>query len=217
MPGQLDQIFKTISLNEAQQCDSLEVLSRNPWLISCHGFLTPKEADIMTSRVSYWEQSLDQERVITSRCGDHCQDDPYFQAVTERIEDTTTIPSTHFESLQLFKYQPGQFSSNNQDTTSQQFQQTSGARILTLLLFLSDVEEDGGEVVFPTLGQTIRPKKGMAVIWPGVLNGVPTVIDKRTIHNMSPVKGGINYVAKAWGHQYDFQTSKLWNCSGSLE
>lgn len=45
-----------------------------------------------------------------------------------------------------------------------QLKREEGVRILTVFLYLNDVEEGGG-TDFPKLGITVEPKKGKAVIW----------------------------------------------------
>lgn len=66
--------------------------------------------------------------------------------------------------------------------------------MLTLFLYLNDVEEGGG-THFPLLDITIQPKKGNAVIWPSVLDDKPETKDPRTDHEALPVINGIKYVS----------------------
>jgi prolyl 4-hydroxylase len=77
-----------------------------------------------------------------------------------------------------------------------------GVRILTVFLYLSDVEEGGG-TNFPELNMTVQPKRGRAVIWPSVLDAFPHQPDLRTNHQALPVIKGLKYGANAWLHQRD--------------
>lgn len=71
-----------------------------------------------------------------------------------------------------------------------------GVRILTLFIYLNDVEEGGG-THFPLLGITVQPKKGNAVLWPSVRDEAPESKDARTDHEALPVKKGIKYGSNA--------------------
>ena len=93
---------------------------------------------------------------------------------------------------------------------------SSGPRILTFFLYLSDVEE-GGETNFPRLNLSVKPRKGKAVLWPSVLNEDPTKQDTRTDHGSLPVIKGTKYAANSWIHLYDFETSNLWGCTGTFD
>jgi prolyl 4-hydroxylase len=64
--------------------------------------------------------------------------------------------------------------------------------MLTLFLYLNDVEE-GGETNFPKVDVTVQPKKGSALLWPSVLDEDPEKKDFRTDHEALPVLKGIKY------------------------
>lgn len=69
-----------------------------------------------------------------------------------------------------------------------------GPRILTVFMYLNDVEEGGG-THFGRLGITVQPKKGKVVIWPSVLDEDPEELDERTHHEALPVtKVRVRYV-----------------------
>jgi prolyl 4-hydroxylase len=83
-------------------------------------------------------------------------------------------------------------------------ERAQGVRILTVYLYLNDVEEGGG-TRFIDLDITVQPKKGRALIWPSVLDDDPDVRDARMYHDTLPVEKGIKYGANAWIHQRDFK------------
>lgn len=56
--------------------------------------------------------------------------------------------------------------------------------MLTLFLYLNDVEEGGG-THFPLLDITVQPKKGSALLWPSVVDEDPESKDGRTDHEVS--------------------------------
>lgn len=87
----------------------------------------------------------------------------------------------------------------------------AGVRLLTVFLYLNDVEEGGG-TDFPDLGITVQPKRGRALIWPSVLDEDPDEKDGRTMHQALPVKKGIKYGANAWVHQRSVNVQMVVSC-----
>jgi hypothetical protein len=77
-----------------------------------------------------------------------------------------------------------------------------GARILTVFLYLNDVEGGGG-THFNGMNMTVMPKRGRAVLWPSVLDEAPMVMDDRTFHEAMEVTAGLKYGANAWFHSRD--------------
>ena len=60
-------------------------------------------------------------------------------------------------------------------------------RSVTVLLYLTDVDE-GGDTVFSSLGKSVKPSKGTALMWRNMFaNGT---CDSRTMHLSRPVKRG---------------------------
>jgi prolyl 4-hydroxylase len=86
-----------------------------------------------------------------------------------------------------------------------------GVRILTLFIYLNDVEEGGG-TSFPIPGIVVTPKKGSAVLWPSVRDDAPEQKDHRTDHEALPVLKGKKYGANAWIHSRDFKAAFNMNC-----
>ena len=91
---------------------------------------------------------------------------------------------------------------------------TLGPRILTLFLYLSDVEE-GGETVFPALGVSVKPKKGRALLWPSTLDLAPEIRDGRTTHEARPIIKGRKFAANVWVHLYNNEIAAKWACTGN--
>ena len=87
-----------------------------------------------------------------------------------------------------------------------------GVRILTVYLYLNDVEAGGG-TNFDKLNITVMPKRGRALLWPSVRNDDPNNKDGRTTHQALPTKKGIKYGANAWFHMHDFKTPNRIGCS----
>lgn len=87
-----------------------------------------------------------------------------------------------------------------------------GPRILTLFLYLNDVDI-GGETRFTNLNLDVKPRRGRAILWPSVLNENPNVKDFRTEHEALTVVKGTKYGANAWVHQRDYKTPHYGNCA----
>ncbi len=86
-----------------------------------------------------------------------------------------------------------------------------GPRILTILVYLSDVEE-GGETAFPELGIVVTPKKGMALIWPSVKSDDLLEREGRTVHESKPVLKGEKYVTTVWMHNSNWEVPFKFGC-----
>lgn len=87
-----------------------------------------------------------------------------------------------------------------------------GVRILTMYLYLNDVEEGGG-TNFDKLNITVMPRRGRALLWPSVKNDDPNMKDDRTTHQALPVEKGIKYGANAWFHMRDFKSPHAVGCT----
>jgi len=87
-----------------------------------------------------------------------------------------------------------------------------GTRMITVFLYLNDVEEGGG-THFNELGITVQPKTGRAVIWPSVYDFDTNTKDFRTRHEALAVISGVKYGANAWIHQRAFKDVHAINCA----
>ena len=115
----------------------------------------------------------------------------------------------------MLKYEEGEYYQTHHDYNEHQLERQSGVRILTVYMYLNDLEEgDGGGTQFTSLGLTVQPKRGRAVIWPSVKNESPHEKDPRTMHQALPVKNGaVKYGSNAWIHQRDFKTAHKNGCT----
>jgi prolyl 4-hydroxylase len=87
-----------------------------------------------------------------------------------------------------------------------------GPRILTVFLYLSDVEKGGG-TQFGKLDLRVMPKKGRVLIWPSVLDEDFMEMDERTHHEALPVEEGLKFAANSWLHLRDFKKPHHEGCS----
>ena len=144
-------------------------------------------------------------------CTGTCADDPLVQQVSERLSELTGISIKNMEWLQFLKYEVGQMHGSHHDFIDGQVSTQAGPRILTVFMYLNDVEEGGG-TYFEELDVTVLPKRGRVLIWPNVLDQNPIAPDWRTIHDALPVENGVKYGANAWYHLRDFQTPNENGC-----
>ena len=70
-----------------------------------------------------------------------------------------------------------------------------GARLITFMVYLSDVLS-GGRTVFPQLGLSVKPVKGSALFWFNI--GPNMHYDFRVLHLGCPVLHGNKWIANKW-------------------
>jgi len=198
-----------------------------PWVVTLDNFLTHEECDrliklgsmrgyersVLEEEKDYDEEELAREKnsedaYRTSQntwCQDECYEDPVVQRIIAKLGNATGIPDTNAEYLQLLSYVPGQYYKEHHDINGDDFYQFSGPRMITFFLYLNDVEEGGATRLTDLKGDDshslfldVQPKKGMALIWPSVLNENPMMMDERTYHEALTVKKGRKYGANAW-------------------
>lgn len=193
-----------------------------PWVVVLDDFLSEEECKIMIDlgATEGYERSRDvgeklydgtyggiESKGRTSSnawCVEDCWKHETTQLIHERIQDLIQIPKENYEYLQLLKYEKGQFYNQHHDYIEHHLDRSPGVRILTVFLYLNDVEAGGG-THFPLLNQTVHPKRGRALLWPSVLNDDPDQKDNLTEHEALPVEAGVKYGANAWVHQRDFK------------
>jgi prolyl 4-hydroxylase len=201
-----------------------------PWVVILDNVVTESEAErlIELGAIEGYEQSFaggklkpdgtyepgfSQTRTSSNAwCKGECYKDPIAQRVIERITNITKIPETNSEYLQMLKYNPGEFYKTHHDYLAYGDTRQTGARLITVFLYLNDVEEGGG-TEFPNYDITVMPKRGRALIWPSVKDEDPDKQDDRTMHQALPVIKGVKYGANAWIHQRDFKTPFTNGCN----
>ena len=230
MPGDLNAFFERIVSNPYYQetfgpitIVSSPTKTNGPWIVTLDNFLTQSEcsrlievgvqegfrrsedmgkATFYGSRSSY---KTDERTSTNAWCTEICHEDSIIRPVLDRIENLTDIPDTNHEWLQLLKYEPGQYYREHHDFAENEVDRPQGPRIVTVFLYLSDVEAGGG-TRFGRMNLTIMPKLGRALLWSSVLDEDPMERDDRTHHEALAVEAGIKYAANAWLHQRDFKT-----------
>jgi prolyl 4-hydroxylase len=133
-------------------------------------------------------------------CLDDCHEHPVVQRVLQKIANVTGLAESHAEYLQLLRYEEGDFYHTHHDYVPTLQEGMAGPRILTVFLYLNDVDAGGG-TLFTDLNITIQPKQGSALLWPSVLNDKPNQKDRRMHHAALVVEHGVKYGANVWVSQ----------------
>jgi len=206
-----------------QQIVESELEHEKPWILTIDDFLTDAESSFLIGQGEKYgfdrseidldwiadlamdsSGEIDKERTSSGTfCDDECALDPVTQRITQRINGLTGIPTGNLEHLQLVKYGIGDQYGEHHDTVDFWADTFCGHRILTIFLYLNEPER-GGETRFPVLNLGVKPKKGMALLWPSVLDSDLNLIDEWTWHQAMPVLEGQKYAANAWFHLRDF-------------
>ena len=209
--------------------DTAESSQLGPWIVTLDNVFSEEECqrliDIGTDkgyeRSDDWGEYLPDGTYQTyyhegrtshhTWCGSDCNEDKISQGIMSRIAEITNIPEDNYETLQLLRYETSQKYETHHDYDSPDFHRQQGVRMLTVFLYLSDVEEGGG-TNFPHLNLTFTPKRGRVLIWPNVLNEDPHAWDPLTEHQALPVIRGTKYAANAWVHQRNVKSAEETNC-----
>lgn len=238
-PGDLAQLFQRLVHDFSQYEPVVHMMPeppmggipKGPWVVTLEKFLTTNECEQliqlgaqqgykMSKDVgqkqydgSFKLQASDGRTSANAWCTGECYNDIVSQQVARKIETITGIPEQNYEYLQLLRYEEGQFYQVHHDfiphhATERYF----GARVLTVFLYLNDVEQGGG-TNFPGLNLTFEPKQGRALIWPSVWNTFPNAKDGRTRHEALPVEKGVKYAANAWLHQRNYKETYKRGCA----
>jgi prolyl 4-hydroxylase len=130
--------------------------------------------------------------------------DPIVTKIETRLCNVMGIPNQFAETMQGQRYLVGQqfkphhdFFHTNQEYWEKECQ-NGGQRTWTAMIFLNEPEE-GGHTDFPTLGFSIKPQRGMLLMWNN-MNPDGTE-NHSTLHAGMPVIEGAKYVITKWYRQ----------------
>jgi prolyl 4-hydroxylase len=119
------------------------------------------------------------------------REDLVIQALNRRIAAISATAVEQGEPLAVLRYSPGQQYRLHLDTIAG----AANQRIKTVLVYLNE-GYGGGETQFPTLGLTVRPRAGDAIVFTNTLpDGRP---DERARHAGLPVTRGAKWLATRW-------------------
>jgi prolyl 4-hydroxylase len=133
-----------------------------PWIVVLENFVTDEECDrlIELGAIEGYKRSTgvgtlkpdgtiaeevnDGRTSLNAWCQDNCDSDPLTRSVMGRIVNLTGIPEENSEALQLLQYKVGQYYRTHHDYVRHQVTRQQGVRLLTVFLYLNDVEAGGG-------------------------------------------------------------------------
>ena len=214
-PGDLNKMFTRLTSEPYLSKYDVKIhsspdMGNQPWVITMENVISEEESDVLIElgAVEEYKQSADvgklnadgtfEESFNSGRtstnawCQNACYENATAREIGYRLSNLTGIPELNSEFLQLLRYEPGQFYRVHHDYIDLENKRQQGPRLLTLYLYLNDVEEGGG-TNFDRLNITVMPKRGRALLWPSVKDEDPTVKEPRTTHQALPVVKGIKY------------------------
>lgn len=161
--------------------------------------------------------------------------DPIVAGIEDKIATWTFLPKENGEDIQVLRYEPGQKYDPHYDYFADKVNIARGGhRIVTVLMYLSDVEK-GGETVFPSAeesprrrsvsekdfsecgrqGPAVKPRKGDALLFYSLYPDATP--DTASLHAGCPVEEGEKWSATKWIHVDSFDRIVAGNCTDSSE
>ena len=203
-PQNSKRLFENITLffESISQKKTAIVLNKDPWIIQMKSNIN-FEAD----NIHDWSPSLAGDGKHSARTSSttwisDISENSRIKSINDFIKKLG-LNLDHSEPLQLLKYNPTEFYKTHHDQNSPQASPW-GPRVITVLFYLSNVEE-GGETNFPDLGISVKPSKGDVIIWPSVKEDDMFARENRTNHEAVTVSKGVKYVANYWFHLFSFR------------
>lgn len=130
----------------------------------------------------------------------------FVKSISEKVATLTNTPIENQEPSQVLNYQVGGKYDPHYDAcwqgTCDRMNKNGGARYLTVLIYLNDVEEGGG-TTFPNLNKTVKAEKGKAVIFQNTDSSENIIKD--SLHGGNPVLQGEKWVINKWIHHRRYE------------
>ena len=190
-----------------------ETLNFDPWIVVYHQFITDEDIANIKSvatprlqRSNVIGQADGKRKTHRQRISKHTwlehEASPVVTKINRRITALTNLSVDTAESLQVANYGIGghfvphfDFASN--DSIIDPY---DGNRILTAILYMSDVQA-GGSTVFVQAGVEVKPEKGACGVWYNLKASGEK--DFSTGHAGCPVLVGSKWIATKWYHERD--------------
>eukprot|EP00238_Polyblepharides_amylifera_P000041 CAMPEP_0196570654 /NCGR_PEP_ID=MMETSP1081-20130531/795_1 /TAXON_ID=36882 /ORGANISM="Pyramimonas amylifera, Strain CCMP720" /LENGTH=257 /DNA_ID=CAMNT_0041887207 /DNA_START=121 /DNA_END=891 /DNA_ORIENTATION=- len=198
---------------------TVEVISWSPRILVVDDLLTYEECDEMM-RMAH--PNLEKSTVVNvangksipssvrtsdgAFLGGSLKNSPVVKRVEKRLAYLTMLPEENGESIQVLRYEVGQYYRPHHDFFADEFnKRRGGQRVATVLIYLSTPEQ-GGETIFPQAGQpsdqaecggkmvkgmSVKAEKGRAVVfWSQTPAGAE---DPRSLHGSCDVIKGVKW------------------------
>jgi prolyl 4-hydroxylase len=219
--GDVGRILENITMTTVDENETVEAISKDPWLLVIDDFLSDAECDALVlcgtnagltqaqdaatrGRQSSYHRS---RRASIAQCE---SEEGVISDLYRRIEELVQVSHANTEPIQIVKYNPGQFHKLHHDYDDYPGRRSN--RVLTVLLYLNTVQQGGGTHFPEVENTTIDARKGRAVVWSNGYDSGASFWqkDKRLIHEDLPVVKGLKYVANIWIHPRQFRSGKTW-------
>lgn len=196
---------------------TVRIVSRisEPDIAVLQNVLTPAECDEL---IALSRPKLKRSRIVHHQTGAEevmdlrSSEGTYFlrgeNALAKRIEQRLStligMPVDHGEGIQILHYGVGAEYKPHYDFFSPESPgsavhvQKGGQRVISVIMYLNDVDE-GGETIFPELNLSVAPRKGGAVYF-SYCNS-ENKLDRMTLHGGAPVRRGEKWIATLWVRQ----------------
>lgn len=169
-----------------------------------HNFLTPEERNHIMSKAEkklkpsvVSENRVLDESVRKSETAWLSRKDPVVDAVIHRCLKYIDRPIENCEKLQVLRYKPGGYYMPHFDSIDD----GNNPRLYTFILALND-EYEGGETVFPNLGNEYKLNAGDALFFDTLDNY--ELETSKALHGGKPVKNGEKWICNLWVRKYKF-------------
>lgn len=206
------------TVDTPMQALNIEQLSASPsiWLI--RDFLSPTVCDHL---ITLAKDKLERSRGHIPDTGEEAEvdirtssgmflmrnQDAIVTQIENRIAALVNLPVENGEGMQILRYQIGQEYQPHYDYFDPAFPGSSkvlergGQRVVTVLMYLNEVEAGGG-TIFPKIDLVVPPMKGAALIFYSVFSDGQ--LDTNSLHGGMPVEKGEKWVATKWIRQRTF-------------
>lgn len=198
-------------LSTAGQNAEVALRISQPDIVLINNFLSNDECEILIQQA---ELQLNPSTVVDLETGGRqvhkgrTSEGMYFsrgqnaliQNLEHRLSELVGIPIGHGEGIQVLHYKVGaeyrpHYDYFPEESGSQNYLKTGGQRVVTVIMYLNDVEE-GGETIFPEITLSVTPRKGSALYF-SYVNSMDQ-IDTKTLHGGAPVITGSKWIATKW-------------------
>ena len=191
----------------------------DPYVVVFRKFLSDEEADRLVSLASKIGWAPKDASFQRARCHDRveCHDDEIHARILERTSSLVNATASHLEPMEFVRFDSEDRAAPHHHFETNGLWKPAGPRVLSLFLFLSDVHDErgGGGIGFPRLDWLfVRPKKGMAVLWPNVRNDDVWEMDPWMSVEHFPVgEGGTKYGAYLHVRLYNWTDANMRGCA----
>ena len=175
--------------------------------LECEAFIEASKGRLKPSTVISPDKHIQHESRTSDNCWIEHDANDIVHEVSKRLSILTQIPIRNAEQYQLVYYKKGaqykpHFDSFDYETEDgKKNWEPGGQRIVTVLVYLNNVEGGGG-TDFPELGVTVKAKKGDVVVFHNTLTEVPAPshprIHPRSLHAGMPVTKGEKWMVNLW-------------------